>query len=153
MIVNYTGKTIVVNTSDEDVDHSLIVNFEPNDKSLILGDGQQAEFILKKHTYIMTEECSHSGHFPLVLFKHLPKDPIIYVGIKRDETVWLSKDDILASDIDFGLVKMLDQSSPILMVFSPFYMILVFMIVILLVVSIALVIFIVSRKIINYFSG
>jgi hypothetical protein len=146
MIVNYTGETIVVNTSNKDVDHSLIENFSPNDKSIILADTQQLEFIPKKHTYIMTEKCTHSGHFPTVLFKSCPKDPIIYVGIKRDETVWLSKDDVLASDIDFGLVKMLNQSSPILMIFNPFYVMIIYAILILIIISIVIVIYILVKK-------
>lgn len=146
MIVNYSGSTIIINTSNEEVDYSDINNFLPNKTSVILGDTQQAEFIPKKHTYILTEDCKYSGHFPKVLFKAAPSDPIIYVGIKRDEVVWFSKDDLLASDIDFGLVKLLNQSSPIMMIFHPWYVMLVYVVIILLMISAIMFVVLLVKK-------
>jgi hypothetical protein len=146
MIVNYTGNNIIINTSDDVIDHSDINNFTPNSKSIILGDGDKAEFIPKKHIYIITENCKHSGHFPMALHRSLPHDPIIYVGIKRDETVWFSKENLLLSDVDFGLVKTLDQSSPLLMIFNPWYVIVFYIIIIMIIISIILTIYILIKK-------
>ena len=153
MIVNYTGEVIIVNTSNKLVDYSDINNFLPNDKSIILGDGQQSEFIPKKNIYIMTESCKYSGHFPLILFRGLPKDPIIYVGIKRDEVVWFSKDELFSSDVDFGLVKLIDQSSPWMMIFNPYYIIMISIILVIILLSIVVASYFISQKIIVYFSA
>jgi len=151
MIVNYTGETIIVNTSNKSVDHSDINNFLPNNKSVILGDGQRLEFIPKKNIYIMSENCKYSGHFPLVLFRGLPKDPIIYVGLKRDEIIWFSRDEILASDIDFGLVRLINQSSPWIMIFNPYYVIVFNIILVIIILSAVVTAYFVSRKIVDYF--
>jgi len=137
MIINYTGQTIIVNLSQpllgrSPEDHSLIKNYIPNEKSIILGDKQHADHNLtsKTNMYIMTENCTHSGHFAFSMMRSLPMDPIIYVGIKKGNDVIFSQSDLLPSDVDFGLAKLLDQSNFWVMLMNPlFFVILMFIIV------------------------
>lgn len=133
MIINYTGQNIIVNVDElHNVDHSAIKNYLPNDESIILADGQSAEILVSRKTniYILTENCNYSGHFSLKLMT-LPSDPIMYVGIRKGKNIQFSQSNLLPSDVDFGLARVLDQSSFWVMLLNPYYYtLLVFLIVV-----------------------
>lgn len=135
MIVNYTGTNIVINTDNKyNIDYSEINNYLPNENSIILADGEKAEFKPMANVYIITEDCQHLGHFMMSMMSSLPQDPIIYVGIKRGNQIWLSNSNALQSDVDFGLARVLDRSNPLIMYFNPYYGILVYIILLTLII-------------------
>lgn len=142
MIINYTGKTIIVNFDEKsNHDYSLIENYSPNKSSIILADAQKAETKLTKNTniYIMSEDCKYIGHFSMRMMQHLPTDPIIYVGIRKGEEVWLSHGGLYASDVDFGLAKTIDQSKGWIMFLNPFFFLTVTFILLIVMVVVTLV--------------
>lgn len=147
MIVNYTGETIIINTNDKyGIDYSNIINYLPTKDSIILKDGQQSDFEPKKNVFIVTNNCKYLGHFNMKLMNGLPEDPIIYVGIRKDEVIWLSNSNALPSDVDFGLSKIFDQSKLWLMFLNPLYYMLFFTAIFLLIIAIVTAIYILIKK-------
>lgn len=130
MIVNYTGRTIIINTSELRADHSNIFNYTPNKKSVILKDAQSANLKVGKNTniYIITKDCMYLGHFPMNMMQALPDDPIMYVGLRKNNEVWMSRD-ALPADVDFGLSRVVDQSQFWIIMLNPyFYLLFVFLV-------------------------
>lgn len=124
MIVNYTGKKIIINTDEaHGVDYSNIKNFTPKPTSIILADGESAQVKLTPNTniYILSEDCKYLGHFPMKMFRNLPEDPILYVGLKRGKEIWLSNTNALPSDADLGIAKLVDQSRIWILFLNPVY--------------------------------
>lgn len=153
MIVNYTGCTVIINTDDKrDIDYSAIINYLPNKNSIILADKQQSEFIPKSNVYIITEDCKYLGHFDMRMMNGLPEDPIIYVGIKKGESVQLSNKTALPSDVDFGLSRILDRSKFIIMILNPYYFSIISFIIVILLLSALYVAYLISQSIISHFS-
>ncbi len=153
MIVNYTGCTVIINTDNKrDIDYSAINNYLPNENSIILADKQQSEFVPMSNVYIITEDCKYLGHFDMRMMKNLPKDPIIYVGIKKGENVQLSNPKALPSDVDFGLTRILDRSMFIIMILNPYYFSIMSFIFVIIVLCALYVAYLISLSIIDHFS-
>jgi hypothetical protein len=124
MIFNYTGKKIIINTDEKyGIDFSDIRNYMPKSDSIILADGESKKLLVNKlmNIYIITENCKNIGHFPVRLLGDLPQDPIIYVGLRKGNTIWMSNNQAFPSDVDFGLCKVVDQSKFWIMLLNPVY--------------------------------
>lgn len=144
MLANYTGKPIIINIINGRVaDHSDINNFSLKESSIVAQDCEQVAVAVtpQSNMYIMTQDCSHSGHFAFNMMRMLPKDPIIYVGIKKGYEIVFCKTNLFDSDIDFALGRMLNQSHPAIMLLNPYYfiLILIFITLLILVVIMAII--------------
>ena len=128
IFTNYTPYVIVVNiTERQTIDHSDINNFKMNPGSIIMQPKEripQIRLTPQSNIYICSYDCRYLGHFTTAFFSNLP-DLNVYIGLVINGKIVMSEQNLVPSDVDFGIARTIDQSDPRLLLMSPYFILLV----------------------------